>query len=112
MNQMNGTEEGSPLSSEGKARVALAWLSWWLMLSSAAGVSAFAIGVTLFYFIGGRELLSAVWAGKEGGNYLWVITASAAGVPAGAILGVRLWSNLMRRTGWIGAERVKRMSGF
>lgn len=33
-------------------------------------------------------------------------------MPAGAILGVRLWAKLMRRTGWISAERVKRMSGF
>jgi len=29
-----------------------------------------------------------------------------------AILGVRLWSRLMRRTGWINEARIKRMSGF
>lgn len=110
---MNGADENNPLlPAEGKVRIAIAWLSWWFMLSSGAAVSAFAVGVILFYFIGGQDLLSGIWAGKEEGNYLWIITASAAGVPAGAILGVRLWARLMRRTGWIGAERIKRMSGF
>ena len=109
---MNGVEEGTPLPPEGRGRIATAWLSWWFMLSAGAGASAFSVGVILFYFIGGSELLFAIWAGKEEGNYLWVITASAAGVPAGAVLGVRLWSKLMRRTGWIGAERIKRMSGL
>lgn len=81
-------------------------------MSSSAGISAFAVGIILFYLIGGPALLSAVWAGKEEGNYLWVITTSAAGIPAGALLGVRLWAKLMRKASWISEARIKRMSGF
>jgi hypothetical protein len=111
--EMNGADENNPpLPVESGVRIAIAWLSWWLMLSSGAAISAFVLGAIFFYLIGGSELLSAIWAGAEVGNYLWVVTASAAGVPAGAILGVRLWGKLMRRTGWISVERTKRMSSF
>ena len=82
------------------------------MLSFSAVLSAFAVGVVLFYAVGGSTLLSAVWAGNETGNYLWVVAASASGIPAGALLGVRLWSKLMRKTGFISDERVKKMSSL
>lgn len=41
-----------------------------------------------------------------------ILVALFIGWPPGAILGVRLWARLMRRMGWISAERIKRMSGF
>jgi hypothetical protein len=97
---------------ESKFRLIVAWISWWFILSSAAVVSAFAVGVTIFYFVGGFELLSAVWAGKEQGNYLWVITASACGIPAGAWFGISLWAKLMRKTGFISDEQVRKMSSY
>ena len=97
---------------EGKYHLIVAWLSWWFILSSAAVVSAFAVGITIFYFVGGLELLSTVWAGKEEGNYLWVITASASGIPAGAWFGIWLWAKLMRKTGFISDNQVHKMSSY
>ena len=96
---------------EGKVRLIVAWLSWWFMLSSVAGLSACAVGVILFYFLGGLKLLSDVWAGQEGGNYLWVVTVSASGIPAGAWLGIQLWAKLMRKTDFISDEQVRKMGG-
>ncbi|MFC5769740.1 hypothetical protein [Thauera sinica] len=109
---MTNPRENCPLPLAERMRIASAWVLWWAMLSSFSLVSAFLVGITIFYLVGGLDLLSAVWHRKEEGNFLWVIAASAAGVPAGAIFGVSLWASLMRRTHWIDADRVKRMSGF
>jgi len=97
-------------AKESRYRLIVAWISWWLMLSGGAVVSAYVVGVTIFYFVGGLELLSAIWARKEQGNYLWVITTSAAGIPAGAWCGIRLWAKLMRKTGLISENQVRKMS--
>ena len=110
---MRGTNKGTFLPSEGRFQVFAAWLSWWVMLSSGGLVSVYFIGVILLYFVGGTELLSAVWTGKEEGNYLWVLIGSAfVGMPVGAWSGVWLWAKLMHKTRFICDERVKKMSGF
>lgn len=112
---MNGAEEGPSFPTEGQAHVSLAWLSWLLMLVGSGLVAVYMLILIAFLAIGGMELVAGVWAGnvKNDPMYTWVIIASLIlGFPPGAFLGVRLWARLMRRTGWIGAERIKRMSGF
>ncbi|MEQ1584191.1 MAG: hypothetical protein ABL875_09020 [Candidatus Nitrotoga sp.] len=97
---------------EGRFRLMVAWLSWWLMLSSGGVVGIYVVGVIIFYFVGGLELLSAIWARTEQGNYLWVILASISGAPAGAWFGIRLWAKLMRKTGFISDNQVCKMSNY
>lgn len=94
---------------DSKARLMFAWISWWLMLSSMAGVFAYVIGLSVFYYIGGSSLLSAIWLGKEEGNYLWVIIASVSGVPFGAQLGVWLWVKFVRKIKLISNEQISKM---
>lgn len=96
---------------ESKFRLIVAWVSWWLMLSSMAGIFAFVIGLSVFYYIGGSSLLSAIWLGKEEGSYLWVIIASASGVPFGAKLGVWLWVKFVRKFKLISNEQISKMGG-
>lgn len=112
-NRMNGVGEGPPLPSEGKARIALAWLSLWLMLTGGGGLAFSVLVFAALLVTGGVELVSDVLAERETGDYGSIIyTSLFIGLPPGAIFGVRLWAKLMRRTGWISAERIKRMSGF
>lgn len=112
---MNGIGEGSPLHAEGKARIALAWLSWLLMLVGCGLAVVYLLILLAFLAVGGVELVSGVLAGQEKNDPIYtraILASLFIGLLPGAILGVRLWSRLMRRTGWISAERIKRMSGF
>lgn len=68
-----------------------------------------------FLAIGGVELVAGVLLGQEKSAPMYtriILVSLFIGLPPGAILGVRLWARLMRRTGWISAEGIKRMSGF
>lgn len=80
-------------------------------MSFMAGIFAFVIGLSVFYYIGGSSLLSAIWFGKEEGNYLWVIIASASGVPFGAKFGVWLWVKFVRKIKLINNEQIIKMGG-
>lgn len=83
---------------------------------SAGGLAAFYLLVFLAFFAtGGVEFLTDLLTGQEkyDPSYTKIILAALfLGAPPGALLGVRLWAKLMRRTGWISAERIQRMSGF
>lgn len=112
---MNGSEEGYRLHPESKVHLVLAWLSWLFMLVGSGLTVVYLLILLAFLAVGRVELVSGVWAGhvKNDPMYTRIILASLfIGFPPGAILGVRLWSRLMRRTGWISAERIKRMSGL
>ena len=108
-------EENLPSSSEGKFHVFLAWLSLWLMGGGGGAIALFLISFAIFFAIGGVELVNDVWVEQEnrGNDYSSVIYASIfIGIPIGALSGVWLWSKLMRKTGFLNVERIKRMSGF
>lgn len=110
---MNGDEEGIPLPAEGKGRIVLAWLSLWLMGGCGGVLAVYLLVLVALLVTGGVELVSDVLAEREAGDYGSIIyTSIFIGIPSGAILGVRLWARLMRRTGLISAERIKHMSGF
>lgn len=110
---MNSAEEGTPPPAEGKGRIALAWLSLWLMLTGGGVLAVYLLVFAALLVTGGVELVLDVLAQQETGDYDSIIyTSIFIGIPTGAVLGVRLWALLMRRTGWISAERIKHMSGF
>lgn len=111
---MNGTEEVSSLPPDGKAHIALAWMSWLLMLVGSGLAVVYMLILLAFLAIGGMELVASVLAGQEKNApiYTRIIMASLfLGFPPGAWLGVRLWSKLMRKMGFISDERVRKMSG-
>ncbi|WP_018412296.1 hypothetical protein [Methyloversatilis thermotolerans] len=113
---MSGVDENDPLiPAEGRLRIAIAWLSWLLILVGCGLALAYLLIFISFLAIGGVELVSGVLAGQEKTAPMHtriILVALFIGWPPGAILGVRLWARLMRRMGWISAERIKRMSGF
>lgn len=110
---MNREQESPSLPPEGKGSIVLAWLSLWLMLTGGGGLVFLILVFAALLVTGGFELVSDVLARRESGDYgSTIYTSIFIGIPAGAILGARLWSKLMRHTGWSSAERIKRMSGF
>ena len=112
---MNVTEEETPLPPEGKLRVVTAWLSWFLLLVGSGLVVVYLLILLAFLAIGGLEFVANVLAGQAKNSPMstrMILGSLFLGFPTGAILGVRLWSKLMRKTGLISTERAKRMSGF
>lgn len=112
---MSANEEEILPPAEDRFRVVLAWLSLWLMLSGGGVLFLYLLGFAILLAMGGVELVSNVLAEQENrsNDYSSAIYASIfIGIPIGALFGVWLWSKLMRKTGFISGERVKRMSGF
>lgn len=100
---------------EDKTRVTIAWLSWFIVLVGSGLAAVYMLVIIAFYAIWGGGLVVGVWAGnvKNDSMYTWTIIALLIiGFPLGAILGVRLWSKLMHRTGWISADLIRKMSSF
>lgn len=100
---------------EGRFRLIVAWLSWWLMLSSG-GVLAFCIIIfSSLLVIGDWELVTNVLAEKEKNNpenTKIILLSIFLGFPAGAWFGIRLWAKLMRKTGFISDNQVHKMSSY
>jgi hypothetical protein len=111
-------KEKSSLPPEKQGRVALANLSLFLMLLGG-GLVAYTLALfAVLLFMGGTELVSeflvSEFAGsKSKGNVqdaiFWVFILTFG---PGAVQGVWLWSKVMRKTGLISVDRVKKMSGF
>lgn len=113
---MSSVDENNPLlQAEGRLRIAIAWLSWLLMLVGCGLASVYLLILIALLAIGGVELVSGVLAGQEKKAPMFtrsILVSLFIGLPPGAIIGARVWAQLMRRTGWISAERIKRMSRF
>jgi hypothetical protein len=99
---------------ESKFRLIVAWLSWLFMLSGGVMLAVSIIIFSAFFFIEGWEFVANVLAGQEKNSpeSTRIILASALGVPAGAWSGIWLWAKLMRKTGFISDERVRKMSSY
>ncbi|MDA8259287.1 MAG: hypothetical protein M0Z99_27225 [Betaproteobacteria bacterium] len=112
---MNGTKEGASLPTEGRVRVVIAWLARLLMLVGSGLVAVYMLILLAFLAIGGMEFVADVLAGKEKNApmYTRIIMASLIlGFPTGAWFGINLWAKLMRKTGFISDERVRKMSNY
>lgn len=100
---------------EGRFRLIIAWLSWWLMLSSG-GVLAFCIIIfSSLLIIGGWELIANILAEKEKNNLentKIILLSIFLGFPIGAWFGIVLWVKLMRKTGFISDDQVCKMSNY
>lgn len=98
---------------ESKSHILFAWLLLWLSVVGGGVLAVYLLSFVGLYFVGGIELVSDVLGHRETGDYGSIIyTSIFIGIPIGAVLCVRLWARLMRKTGFISNERIKRMSGF
>ena len=85
------------------------------MLVGGDLIAVYLLVFIAFLFIGGLHLVAAVLAGQTKNDPLStriILGALLLGFPVGAIFGIRLWTKLMRKTGFIGDSRIKRMSGL
>lgn len=84
----------------------------WLAVSAGGVFGAFS--VTYLWLLLTGQLQWTPWPipVDEERAFRTLLASAFIGSAPGALLCVRLWSRLMRRTGWISAERIKRMSGF
>ena len=99
---------------EGKFRLIVAWLSWWFLLSSGGALVFCIIIFSSLLVIGGWELVVNVLAENEKNNNEYtkiILTSITLGGPVGAWSGIWLWAKLMRKTGFISDEQVRKMSG-
>lgn len=83
------------------------------MLSSGGVITSYALIFIALLAIGGVGLVADVWAEKEKNNNEYtkiIVTSLFLGFPMGAWFGVWLWAKLMRKTGFISGERVRKMS--
>jgi hypothetical protein len=83
------------------------------MLAGSGLVVAYLLILLAFLAIRGFDFVAQVLAGQakiDPMSTRIMLGSLFLGFPPGAILGVRLWAKLMRKTGFISDERIKRMS--
>lgn len=100
-------------AKESRYRLIVAWISWWLMLSGVGLFAVYLIVFSSFFVIGGWELVANVLAGtaKNSNESSRIILISLLfGFPVGAWFGIWLWAKLMRKTGFISDDQVRKMS--
>jgi hypothetical protein len=96
-----------------KARLIVAWMSWWLMLSGGAVLILYIFSFSLLFCLGGRELITHVWDGTEDktkGYTSFLYPLIFISVPLGGKIGIWLWAKLAIKIRLISEERIKKMS--
>lgn len=99
---------------ESKFRLIVAWVSWWLILSSGAVLALSISAFLVFYYQGGLEFIKQIWNGTDGkseNSSSFLLPLIYIAVPIGGKIGIWLWGKFARKIKLVSDEKISKMGG-